>query len=179
MSNFHLYTLVTGTGGHSSSMIIIRYIMNQIFVFSRNLTGDKHGSRAPQHKATTQKLTRIFFLRHSVTLRTHFRTRYFGFCTCWLIREDEKLTQNRKIRTKQADSRWRFPPGVSCQVGEILGEILGRNQRSRDALVQGLALLGQGEPTLRKAVNTSKTKWRIPRKCRGILFHLSYIIVTL
>ena len=46
MSNFYLYTLVTGTGGHSSSMIIIRYIMNQIFVFSRNLTGDKHDCRA-------------------------------------------------------------------------------------------------------------------------------------
>ena len=60
MSNFHLYTLVTGTGGHSSSMIIIRYIMNQIFVFSRNLTGDKHGSRSAAQVNYT-KINKDFF----------------------------------------------------------------------------------------------------------------------
>ena len=40
------------------------------------------------------------------------------------------------------------------------------------------AAILESEKTLgTRLVNTSKAKWRIPRKCRGILFHLSYIIV--
>lgn len=42
ISSTYLHTLITGTSSHSPAMIIIRHIMDQIFVFRMDLASDKH-----------------------------------------------------------------------------------------------------------------------------------------
>ena len=48
LSDSDLNTLITGTSCHSSSVVIVRNIVNQIFVFCGNFTSYKHDFGAPQ-----------------------------------------------------------------------------------------------------------------------------------
>ena len=63
ISSTCLHTLITGTSSHSPAMIIIRHIMNQIFVFCMNLASDKH---VFENRSDYMMAPTFGFLQHSV-----------------------------------------------------------------------------------------------------------------
>lgn len=163
MRNPHLYTLITGASGHSSPMIIIRHIVNQIFVLGGNLSGNKHDfvcSSAPSNSA--QIYTDLASRTSSDSTNIPLYQKIWIECTSWA-----KWKKNNVKERLQ-----RFPRDH----GTYARENLDPNQSSLITRTSQLVELCHVTDFRRHLeTKTEDVRTSIGRGWFGILIHLCFI----